>query len=49
MRINDLAELMGKTRMEIEDILKSADVIELKLSERKARCHKDDDGFGIYE
>ena len=33
MRIGDLAKLMGKTREEVEQILKSNDVIELDLTE----------------
>ena len=33
MRIDDLARLMGKTREEVEQILKANDVIELDLTE----------------
>jgi len=33
MKINELAKLMGKTREEVEDILKNNDVIELNLNE----------------
>ncbi len=35
MNLNDLAQLMGKSRQEVERMLKSTDVIELKLTERK--------------
>jgi len=34
MNINDLAELMGKSRSEITQLLAKEDVIELKLTER---------------
>ena len=33
MRIDELANLMGKTREEVEQILKTNDVIELDLTE----------------
>ena len=33
MKIEELAEIMGKTREEVENILKSSDVIELNLNE----------------
>ncbi len=33
MRIDELAKLMGKRREEVENILKSSDVIELDLNE----------------
>ena len=33
MKIDELAKLMGKTREEVESILKSDDVIELNLDE----------------
>lgn len=49
MNIEDLAELLGKTRLEIEEMLKDNDVIELKLSERKARRGKEYDELKIYE
>jgi len=49
MKIEDLADLLGKTRLEIEEMLKSNDVIELKLSERKSRRGKEDDELKIYE
>ncbi len=32
MRIDELARLMGKTREELEEILKTTDIIELDLS-----------------
>ena len=49
MKIEDLAELMGKTRVEIEEILKREDTIELNLSERKSKCKEEDDRLRIYE
>ena len=49
LKIDDLAELLGKTRKEVEEILNSQDVIELKLSERKQNPRKDKDEFQIYE
>lgn len=33
MRIEDLARLMGKRREEVEEMLKSKDIIELDLTE----------------
>ena len=33
MKIDELAKLMGKTREEVEDILRNSDVIELNLNE----------------
>jgi hypothetical protein len=48
LRIDDLAELMGKTKFEVEQMLKSSDVIELNLSERRQRCREEDD-FRILE
>ena len=35
LRIDDLAEMLGKTRKEVEELLNSQEVIELRLSERK--------------
>ena len=49
MKIGDLAEVMGKTRMEIEQMLKANDVIELNLNERKIRRNKEDDELRIFE
>ena len=49
MKIEDLAELLGKKRWEIEEMLKSSDVIELNLSERKSRHGKEEDNLRIYE
>lgn len=48
MRIDDLAELLGKTREEVEGILNSQEMIELKLSERKMK-QKDDENLKIFE
>lgn len=49
LKIDDLARLMGKTRSEIEDILKSNDVIELNLNERKQRHVEEQDDLKIYD
>ncbi len=43
LRIKDLAELLGKTRGEIEEMLMEQDVVELNLSERKSKHSEDDD------
>ena len=48
MRIEDLAKMLGKTRTEIEEMLKAQDVIELNLSERKSK-YKEEDDFRIFE
>ncbi|MBS3105878.1 hypothetical protein J4234_06510 [Candidatus Woesearchaeota archaeon] len=48
MRIEDLAKMLGKTRTEIEEMLKAQDVIELNLSERKQKYREEDD-FRIFE
>ena len=48
MRIEDLAKLLGKTRTEVEEMLKAQDVIELNLSERKPK-YKEEDDFRIFE
>ena len=48
MRIDDLTKLLGKTRNEVEEMLKAQDVIELNLSERKSR-YKEEDDFRIFE
>lgn len=40
---------MGKTRNEVERMLKCQDVIELNLSERKSRASDEDDELGIHE
>ena len=47
VRIEDLAELMGKTKAQVEDMLRSSDVIELNLSERSGRRKSDEDDFRI--
>jgi len=49
MKIGDLAELLGKTRSEIEEMLRNEDVIELKLSDRKPKRKKDFDNFKMSE
>jgi len=49
LKIEDLAELLGKTRFEIEEMLKSANIIELNLSERKPRYKNEDDELRILD
>ena len=49
MKIEELAELLGKTKWEVEEMLKNNDVIELKLSERKSKQKEEDDRLRIYE
>ena len=49
MKIDDLAKLLDKTRMEVEEILKNNDIIELKLSERKPKQKEKFDDLKIYE
>ena len=41
MNIEDLTMLLGKSRQEVEGMLKSDDVIELKLKERKQKEEND--------
>ena len=49
MKIEDLAELLGKKKWEVEQMLKANDVIELNLSERKSKGSKEDDELRIFE
>ena len=49
MRIDELCKLLGKSRMEIEEMLRSNEVIELNLNERKPRLRKEDDELRIFE
>ena len=49
LKIEDLADLLGKTRGEVEEMLKQRDVIELNLSERKSRREENGDDLKIYE
>ena len=37
MNIEDLTILLGKSRQEVEEMLKSSDIIELNLRERKQK------------
>ena len=48
MRIEDLAELLGKSKWEVEELLKKNEVIELNLNERRQR-YKEQDDFKIFE
>ena len=49
MKIDDLAQLLGKTRKEVEEMLRENDVIELGLSERKPRHKEENDELRIYD
>ena len=49
MKIEDLAEVLGKKIWEVEDMLRKSDVIELNLNERKSRQIKEDDDLRIFE
>lgn len=49
LKLDDLAGLLGKTRFEVEEMLKSSDIIELNLNERKQRFEEDSDDLKIYE
>jgi hypothetical protein len=48
-RVEDLAQLMGKTKAQVEEMLRSSDVIELNLSERgRGRsARQEEDSFRI--
>ena len=48
MRIEDLAQILGKTKEEMENMVKDNDVIELNLSERSRKI-KEDDSLRIFE
>jgi|TARA_Y100000031_G_scaffold155615_2_gene206935 hypothetical protein len=47
MKLEELANLMGKTKEEVEQILEENDVIELKLTERKGSETKDKGNLNI--
>ena len=52
LKIEDLAEMMGKTKWEVEEMLGKSDVIELNLNERKGHrmnSMKEDDELRIFE
>jgi hypothetical protein len=49
MKIEELAELMGKSVSEVQDMLKKDDVIELNLSERSTRARRANDKLRIME
>ena len=46
--MDDLAKLLGKSKWEVEEMLKKSDVIELNLNERRQR-YKEEDDFRIFE
>ena len=48
MNIDDLARIMGKTRRQVEEMLKRGNMIELNLSERKS-SRSDEDDFRVRE
>ena len=48
--MDDLAKLLGKSKWEVEEMLRANDVIELNLNERKPRYRKtEDDELRIFE
>ena len=49
MKIEELCRLLGKSRLEVEEMLRTSDVIELNLSERKPKSLREDDELRIYE
>lgn len=48
LKIEDLARLLDKTSMEVKEMLRKQDVIDLNLNERKSK-REDDDDLRIYE
>ncbi len=50
LKIEDLADILGKTKWEVEEMLMANEVIELNLNERKPRYRKmEDDDLRIFE
>ena len=49
LKIEDLAKVLGKTRWEVEEMLRRDDIIELNLSERKSKYMEEDDDLDIYD
>ena len=49
MKVEELADLLGKTRVEIEQMLNTNDMIELNLNERKTKSVKEEDELKIFE
>lgn len=49
MKIEDLALLLGKTRQEVEEMLKENDVIELNLTEKNNRKIRESGEIKIVE
>ncbi|GAJ07328.1 unnamed protein product [marine sediment metagenome] len=49
MKLDDLALLMGKTREELEEILKQNSIIELNLTEKGNREIKDNGSIEVLE
>lgn len=48
--MDDLAKLLGKSKWEVEEMLRTNDVIELNLNERKPKYRKaEDDELRIFE
>ena len=47
MNIEDLSILLGKSRQEVEEMLKSNDIIELNLRERKQKDVNDSGNIEI--
>ena len=44
-----MADILGKTRQEVEEMLNEEEIIELKLSEKRSNQKIKSDKFGIYE
>ncbi|MCH7974134.1 MAG: hypothetical protein IH949_09660 [Bacteroidetes bacterium] len=49
MKIEDIALLMGKTRQEMEEMLKQNDIIELNLTEKNNRKIRESGEIKIVE
>ena len=49
MKLDELAFLMGKTKLEVEEILKQNGVIELRLTEKSHKEIKDSGTIKILE
>ena len=49
LKLNDLARLLGKTRLEVEEMLKNNEVIVLNLNEKRRSHREEEDELRIYE
>ena len=48
MKVEELARLLGKTRVQIEQMLSANDVIELNLNEKRQKCKDGIDELKIF-